>query len=382
MRIGIDARFALYLTRGIGRYTRELIKGIASLDRENEYFLYVDRPDTNNNLPDGPNFHLRIVKPSFYPLWEQVMLVKALKRDEIQVFHALGNTGPILLPKNIKYALTLHDVIFLKPGVPRSPVLYQQLGKIYRKLSVPIAAKRADRIITDSKAQRDDVIRILKKNAKDVTAIYLGIDELLEKKNSLVQNIDSVWDELKQRYNIKGPFLFTVGGTAPIHLTIHVIKVFEVLLKEDSCSEVQLVVCGTMGEKDTYLHKYAEEKGILSNIIFTDYLSDEELLAFYHNASVFVYFLLTNGFELPIIEAMSCGVPCVFSDTPPIPELYEGAGIIVDHFNISEVKEALMSVLTDKDRAEQLRQEGFKRVKMFSSQKMAEETLNVYSELE
>uniref|UniRef100_A0A7V3J9G0 Glycosyltransferase family 1 protein n=1 Tax=candidate division CPR3 bacterium TaxID=2268181 RepID=A0A7V3J9G0_UNCC3 len=379
MKIGIDARYAVWQTRGIGRYTRELLQCYAQLDKTNEYFLYLDRPDVNQVLPQAPNFHVRILKPEFWPIFEQFLLVKASLGDGIDLLHAPGVSGPIFVPKKIKYVITIHDIMFLKPILPTSPILRQRLGNAYRGLAVPPAVARADAIITDSEAQKEDVVKILGKDRDKIKVIHIGIDEFVAKRQKVLPCIEAIWNNLKQKYEIKGRFIFTVGGTAPQHLTKNVIDCFAAANKEPGFEDLQLVICGLMGQKETYLHKYASQLGLEGKVIFTDYISDEELIAFYTKTSVFIHFLLTDGFELPIIEALSCGTPSIFSNTPPIPELYEGAGVIVDHFNIEQVKKEIISLISDSRRAEELKHKGLEKASTFTSRKMASETLELYA---
>src|SRR5438094_468667 len=102
MKIGIDARFALGKRRGIGTYSLNLIRSLSELDKRNEYFLYVDDNDNNGVLRVGHNFSTCVLRPSFYPMWEHVLLPRAAKRDGIRLLHCLGNTAPIFLPSNIR----------------------------------------------------------------------------------------------------------------------------------------------------------------------------------------------------------------------------------------------------------------------------------------
>lgn len=135
MRIGIDSRFVTRKPlRGIGNYSLNLIKELVSLDSTTEFFLYIADPDVDNLLPVAPNVTVRLISPSLYPIWEQICLPYVAARDNLDVLHCLGMTGPLLLSAKIKLVVSLHDVIFMKDSesLPKPKSMYQKFGRLYR----------------------------------------------------------------------------------------------------------------------------------------------------------------------------------------------------------------------------------------------------------
>src|SRR5712691_2524178 len=161
MRIGIDARFAIRPRRGIGNYSINLITWLAKIDRENEYFLYVDRDDVKRILPEQDNFYLRRFQLPVYPLWEQLVFPIQAVLDRLDVVHCVGNTGPLFLPSRMKRVTSVMDVMFLKDDseIPRLTSNYQRLGRLYRRLVVPLVAKASAAVITISHFSKADILQ-------------------------------------------------------------------------------------------------------------------------------------------------------------------------------------------------------------------------------
>jgi len=153
MRIGIDAHFASYELRGIGKYVVQLASGLVEADESNEYVIY-----GNPQMFPQPNVrgNVKFRNPSGlpYPVWEQVVLPRWVRRDGVELLHCPANTAPIALPKHVKLVITIHDVMYLLPSfvLSGSNIFRQQLGNFYRKFVVSKVARRADHIITDSES--------------------------------------------------------------------------------------------------------------------------------------------------------------------------------------------------------------------------------------
>jgi len=122
-------------------------------------------------------------------------------------------------------------------------------------------------------------------------------------------------------------------------------------------------------------------RGLESGVIFTGYVSREELSSLYSGASCFVFPSLYEGFGLPILEAMKCGCPVVTSNLSSMPEVAGEAGILVNPLDVKDIVRGIEMVIRDKATGERLRKKGFEQVKKFSWEKTAKETLRVYHEV-
>lgn len=375
MRIGIDARLAFYRW-GMGNYVYNLLKSLAGLDRENEYVLYLHRKDRKGEVPCPVKSIKRVVVPSNYVLREQLALPLAAARDGVDLLHCPANTAPILLPSRVRLVLTLHDVMFLLPYeiIPRSPSLYQRLGRLYRSWVVPLVARRARSIITVSRYSRKDILRLLRIPADRVTVTYEAADEAYRPLNG------DMLPAVKERYGIDGDFILCLGGIDPRKNTASLIEVFHNLRTEADIKH-KLVVVGLGWGKEPAFRDVVAKWGLEREVIFTRYVPQEDLLALYNAADVFVYPSLYEGFGLPVLEAMSCGTPVVTSRVSAVPEIAGEAALLVDPRDQRDMEGAILRAIRDAELRQTLKEKGLRRAKRFSWERAARETLRVYGQV-
>ncbi len=142
------------------------------------------------------------------------------------------------------------------------------------------------------------------------------------------------------------------------------------------------MIVGIPNWKQTKFYDIVQESNFKKDVIFTDFVSEDDLVLLYNGATIFLYPSLYEGFGIPPLEAMACGVPVITSNTTSIPEIVGDAAYLMDPLNDKELKEALLRLLSDENLRNDLIEKGFKRVKEFSWQKMAKETLQIYESLE
>ncbi|MBT9164891.1 MAG: Mannosylfructose-phosphate synthase [candidate division WS2 bacterium] len=378
MIIGIDARFAVHNRRGIGNYTLKLIQNLAEIDIKNEYILYIDIDDSNNVLPKKDNFKTKKIFPSNYFLWEQISLPIQAKRDAVEILHCTGNTAPILLDRRIKKVVTIHDVMYLKDysTIPQSLSMYQRWGRTYRKMIVPRAIKHIAKVVTVSNFSKNDIkehLPALKEDAILVT--HEAADERFSKIGGDIQR-----SKVSDKFDIKGNYILTLGALDPRKNTKMVINTF-LHLKSEKKINVNLVIAGIPNWRQTEFYKTVQESSFREDIIFTDFISEEDMVLLYNCATVFLYPSLYEGFGIPPLEAMACGTPVITSNTTSIPEIVGNAAFLIDPLNDKDLKDALLSLLNNEDLRNDFIERGFKRAKEFSWNKMAKETLQIYESL-
>ncbi len=375
MILGIDARFAVQSRRGIGNYTLNLIKNLAQIDCYNQYILYIDRADSENVLPKQKNFKIKRLRPANYLVWEQIALSMQAKKDGLDILHCTGNTGPIRLDKQIKLIITIHDVMFLinSSVLPESSSLYQRWGRTYRKINVPIVAKYAERIITVSCFSKADIkkhIPILKNAVIDVTHEAYA-------ESFLPLNRNDARDKIKNKFGITENYILLLGANDPRKNTGFVIRKY-IELKRDKRIKEKLIIVGLPDWRQTNFYNTIVQSNSTEDIIFTEFISEEDLVLFYNCASVFLYPSLYEGFGIPVLEAMACGVPVIASNITSIPEVVGDAAFLINPRNHSELETTLLALLNDPILRKNLIERGFEQIKKFSWQKMAKETLLVY----
>jgi glycosyltransferase involved in cell wall biosynthesis len=252
MIIGIDARFALHKLRGVGNYSASLIKYLLEADKTNRYILYTDRKDSEGIFPRQSNLCVKNIGFGGYFIWEQILLPLAVKKDKVDILHCLANTAPLFLPFGIKLVSTLHDVSYLKPYfiMPRSPYLYQRLGRIYRKIIVPRSLRKASAVITVSEFAKQDIltqIPYLDKNKVFIT--YEATDD-----NFKIIDKDRAKLFVRCKYGIKGKYIINVGGRDPQKNTSFLIESFLELKKQNVLQE-QIVIIGFKNSRKASIYK-------------------------------------------------------------------------------------------------------------------------------
>ncbi len=179
--------------------------------------------------------------------------------------------------------------------------------------------------------------------------------------------------------NVKKPYLLYVGNAFPHKNLKRLIKAFKVILS--SKPALRLVLVGKIDDFYKSFQILCQELKIEKNVIFAGRVSDKELKWLYQNASIYVFPSLIEGFGLPGLEAMENGLSVVSSDSSCLPEIYSDAALYFNPQNIEEMVKAILEVLNNKDLRDKLIKKGYRRIKEFSWQKCAQETLEIYRSL-
>jgi glycosyltransferase involved in cell wall biosynthesis len=351
---------------GIGRYLRNLLSHLARLDNRNEYVVFVNQ--ANSRVVTPPNFQfvpLRLATP-LYSLREQYWLPLELRRWGLDFCHYPNFSLPLFSP--CPYLVTIHDLIYyLYPE--QCPSLAAHYGA---RVMMRRAATQARAIITDSEYSKRDVVRHLHVAAERVQVILPAADE----------GATSVWRDAApvSHYGIVQPYILYVGKHHGNKNISTLLRAY--VMHPDIYTKFQLVIAGTRDVRRKALYQEAEALDPGKRILFTDFVADVELFDLYRGASLFVFPSLYEGFGLPPLEAMACGVPVITSNAASLPEVVGDAAIQVDPLNAREMAEAMRTVLTDPGLQNTLRQKGIERARQFSWETAARQLLHVYETLD
>jgi glycosyltransferase involved in cell wall biosynthesis len=271
-------------------------------------------------LPLAPNVKIRRLWPSTYPLWEQLALPLAAHRDELDILHALGNTAPVWLPSHIKLVLSLHDVMFLQSGqlIPKPYTLYQRAGRLYRSLVSPLNAHRSQAVITVSNFSQKDILKF--------------IPGLFKQKVLSIHNACDPQFGLTVPRNKKmndRPFLLCLGASDPRKNTLKIVQAYLNIIKNHGL-EHDLIIAGYQNWENSPSHRLVRKAHAESRVIFRPFLTVDELIMLYQQATALLYISLYEGFGIPILEAFISGCPVIASNTTSIPEVGSDAAIYVD----------------------------------------------------
>jgi glycosyltransferase involved in cell wall biosynthesis len=371
--IAIDYTPALMQGGGIGRYTRELIAALAEQDQTTAYLLFV-AGQTPENLPPrpGPNFTWTPARWSpawFARIWHRLHVHVPIERwtGPIAVLHAPDFTLPPTQP-GTRTLLTVHDLSFVREPWTSTPDLRAYLNDV-----VPRSVARADRILADSQSTKQDLIDIYQTPDEKVFVLYSGVHDRFYPTHDPI-----LAARVRHRHGIgPAPYILSIGTIQPRKNYDRLIEAFHHLNRPD----LQLIIAGAKGWLDDPLYRRVRELELVDRVKFIGYAPDEDLPVLYSGATVFAFPSLYEGFGLPPLEAMACGVPVVVSNRSSLPEVVGNAALMVDPYDIDEITSALTRALDDESLRNTLINRGQLRVQSFTWHTAARQLREHYAHL-
>jgi glycosyltransferase involved in cell wall biosynthesis len=382
MKIGIDARCLTHpQPGGFKTYTENLVAGLASLDKENEYFLYVDRePSSHDLVPAQPNFKLRVVTGSLpmlgFPWREQIKLPQQASADRLDLFHSPCLTAPLFI--RCPLVITVHDMIWAFPArvsktMQKTPLSAKRnLMALYNYLVPKYATQNASAIITVSHAARESIIEHLRYPSDKIHVTWEAAASAFSG-SSNVENLDA----LRLKYNLPSKFILAIGSADPRKNISTLLQAYS-LLPGNLRTEYKLSLVWTHPRLADRVSEQLRSLSLEENVQFLQNVSNEELAQLYSAASLFVFPSLYEGFGLPLLEAMACGAPVVAANNSSIPEIVGDAARLFEATDPHGMSETIAKVLSNEQTRMGLIQLGRKRNAGFSWEKCARETLAVY----
>lgn len=371
MRIVIDARF-YGVQAGIGRYIRNLINNLQKIDKENEYFILLLGKDFKD-FNESYNFNKKLADFNWYGVEEQLRLPGILNGLKADLVHFPHFNIPLIYKG--KFVVTIHDLTHqhfaMKRATTRLPFIYFIKQKGY-KLVFKKAVRESLKIITPSNYVKNLIIKEYGINQSKINVIYEGVDDKIL---SIGKNIKRVKiEKIIKKFNITSPFIFYVGNAHPHKNVEGLITAFLEIKK--NLKNLSLVLSGY----DHYFWQRIKNEFNHKNIIFTNFVTDEELVVLYKKASCFVMPSYEEGFGLPVLEAMANLCPVVSSNSDALCEIGGNASVYFNPKDQADTVDKIKMVLTDNSLRKKMVELGQKRVQQFSWQKMAKQTLEVYAQ--
>jgi glycosyltransferase involved in cell wall biosynthesis len=366
MHIALNALFVHQELFGGGIYLKNLVRELSRLDADNRYTLYVSDTGASHFQGLGPNFHLihQSNRRLMRVLWEQSGLPIELRRLGVDVYHGPGYVVPLF--KVCPQITTVHDLTaYLYPET------HEFFSSWYYRLLMPWSVKAADRVIAVSTSAKGDLMRLLGVPPEKICVIHHGKDERFTPHRD-----ESRLTKVRRKYGITKKMILFVGGIDLRKNPAGLVRAFA-MLKSLHGSHM-LVLTGGFGEHYESIRARLPEWGVEDHVLFPGYVPNEELADLYRLAEVFVYPSLYEGFGLPVLEAMACGVPVITSKVSAMPEIAGDAAILVEPNNIEDLAAAIERVLANTALRQGLVEKGLRRSQLFSWKKAACDTLDLY----
>jgi len=406
--IGVDYTAAARQRAGIGRYTRELVAALLALESASgssrQYVLFAAtgglRADQRRLLTAvldaksvgggrATGLHAtRGVTPTCGCSWSpegRVRLRTVPLTDEwlARLWHRLRLPIPVetvtgsldmfyspdfVLPPTCRATrtlLTVHDLSFLHHPETFVLALHRYLERV-----VPRSVARADLVLADSSHTRSDLISLLGVSPGKVRVLYSGVDARFRPQREPEEG-----ERLRTRYGLdERPYVLSVGTLQPRKNYIRLIHAFAIL--REAMPETQLAIAGGRGWLCQDIFAAAEAHG--ESVRLLGFVDEAHLPALYRGAALLAFPSLYEGFGLPVLEAMACGVPVVCSNVSSLPEVAGDAAVLVDPFDVGGLAEAMERVLQDADRRRDMVARGIAQAARFTWDEAARQLLAAF----
>ncbi len=363
MKIAYDAKRIFSSWSGLGNYSRDLVRVLATYFPDNQYLLFNKRKsERGEEILKLPN--VTFVQTSKGTLSRQLNTGIDAQNNGVDIFHGLSGELPLRWnSKPIKKVVTIHDLIF-----ERYPEYYTWIDRKIHLWKFKKAAQSADKIIAISKQTKQDIIHYLKVSESKIEVVYQGCHSSFKENQS-----QETLKKIKEKFNLPDRFLLNVGTVEPRKNLLNVIKA----LKD---SKIPLVVVGAKKPKYFKLIEKEIKKGNVK-VQFLSGVSMEELSAIYKMADVFIYPSFFEGFGIPVIEALFSETVVITSNTSCLPEAGGPDSVYVNPENVDDIR-AKINFLWDNESERKRRAEnGLEFVQKFKDEVIARELMVVYESL-
>ena len=369
MKILLDARGASwYNGTGIGTYTYNLIKSMVNIDYNTNNKFHLLCSGEKEEAFDNHNTKILMTSRKNPTFFEDHYIPLYGNKESIDLYHVPQNG--IGLNKNGDFLkiVTIHDLI--------PYVLPETVGKAYLRnflRDMPSILNEADGILTVSEYSKKDILKFFPSFPSErIIVTPLAADKSFKPLNKL-----RCKKKVKNRFNIRNPFILYIGGFSLRKNVKLLIDSFNDAFTSLN-DEFDLVICGSLMDEGLKLKEYANKLQAKKHIIFTGFIEDEFLPTLYNACELFVYPSLYEGFGLPPLEAISCQTPVLTTNTTSIPEVIKNPYLLIEPNNKLELESKLVKLLNDAELRETLGKQGLKNSKSFNWDKTAKNTLDAY----
>lgn len=375
MKIAIDISQIVYQGTGVANYTSHLVKNLLKIDKENQYLLFGISFRQKRVLEEyfqtvrkiNNNVSLRI-----FPIpqtigtfiWNKLHILSLDNLiGKVDVFHSSDWIAP---PTSARKVTTVHDlVIYRHPEYSHPKIIENQKRRLYW------VKREVDLVLADSYATKNDLVQILHFKPDKIEVVYPGVSDEFKQVNS--EEIIRV----RQKYQLKKDYILSVGTKEPRKNLRAVLAAYERFqhhsLMKDRKRSVELVIVGKKG--------WGDMPKADGNVRILGFIDQKDLPGLYSGASLFIYPSIFEGFGLPVMEAMACGVPVITSNKGSLEEIARDAVIFVDPQLDDDIARGMIKVFIDNDLKTDLIKKGIERAANFRWRNTAGKVKTLYEKL-
>lgn len=293
---------------------------------------------------------------------EQLLLPRLAARQGVDLVHSLASTAPAR--GRFRRVVTVHDLIYA-----RFPQAHAGIRDLGMRLLVPLATRRSDRVIVDSQSTGEDLVELLGTPRERIDVVPLGLGSVRRGEPASEQAV-------RERFSLGDRrIVLSLSAKRPHKNLAALIDALALIPAE---RRPLLVLPGYPTAHEAELRQRAAAAGLSEDVRFLGWVQSELIEGLWSIADVFVYPSLYEGFGLPVLEAMARGVPVACSNASSLPEVAGDAALLFDPNDVSAIATALHRLLGDPAEARRLRERGLARARLFSWERTAQATLEVY----
>jgi glycosyltransferase involved in cell wall biosynthesis len=403
MRIGFDIT-ALYVAQaGVHTYDYNLLQALLEVDRENKYLMldYVPLHDKHATLPEAAALGAKNARIARCAGLKHRRLARwdALQRPPLRPLAALVDrtllwpwaaAAEASMQRNLQQALRAVDVfhssdvlLWRQPDALNVVTIYDLTALLFPEHHTPgtrelqarkwrFAREKADVVIAISEATKRDIVAHLGIPSHRIHVVCGGAGPAFRP----IESRQVLEQALAPLQLAPGEYILYVGTIEPRKNLARLVEAYHRACK--LAPAPKLVLAGARGWKFEGVFERVETLGLKDAVIFLGQVPADILPALYNGAVAFAYPSLYEGFGLPPLEAMACGVPVIASDTSSLPEVVGDAGVLVDPNDTDALADALAALLNDDEKRAELSARGLARARAFSWEQAARKTLEVY----
>ncbi len=381
MNIAVDLTQIPANKTGIGIYALNLVREIIRLNNHTSAFTFYffaqdDDEEWKQLIKDNSRCRLVTIKSRFFRklilrfFFEQILFPRKCRKLNIDAIFSFHYTIPYLT--RIKRVVTIPDMTFYL-----FPYMHQKIKRCFFKSLIPISLKKSDKIVTISESTKNDMLKRFNHiPSGKIEVIHLGVNGV-----NMSNPPGHLTDHLSRYGLTEKKYFLYVGTLEPRKNIPGIIEAFNhvITANKEYTKNYKLVIAGQKGWFHKKIFKTVKKYHLEESVVFTGYVKGEIKQSLLANAFLFVYPSFYEGFGLPVLEAMAWGVPVITGNVSSLPEVAGEAALLIDPRQWQEIAEAMLKLLSDPSRYENMSKKSLEQAKKFSWQRTAQKTLELFA---
>ena len=369
MKIGFDAKRVFHNNRGLGNYSRDLIR-ILQENTSDELVLFNPKPKKRDDITITKQ--TKIITPlsflgkKFRSLWRLLGITKLAKNEHLDIYHGLSGEIPRGISQHTRTIVTIHDLIFV-----RYPKLYSFFDRKIHFLKFQYAALKSHHIIAISEQTKQDIITFLGIPEQKISVVYQGCHKSFKQTYSKEQK-----EQVRQKYQLPKQFVLSVGAIEPRKNALEIVKAITNL-------DISLILIGKKTKYFDTIENYCIENQMQNRVFVLENLPMQEIAIIYQMASVFCYPSIFEGFGIPIIEALFSKVPVITSKGSCFPEAAGTHSLYVDlnEQTANQIENHIKTLFSDIQKRDFIIEKGYEYAQNFTDEAVFKNLTKIYQKV-